>query len=243
MASACAHFTMSISGTGARSPVHANAYCARKAPVRAVNVATSQFLNTGAFTRKALSSCESRVWRATARKAPLRIVAVDANVNGDSEKSNRQFVPNEDFYKVEAIVRPWRLNYVTEALRKEGIKGLTVSEVRGHGAQAGRTERYMGSEFGESQFVQKVRIEVVVIADQVEVVIDTIQRSAWTGEIGDGKIFVYPISEVVRVRTGERGWAAEQMQGGRNDMLRNMKMQEASLSGLKAQQGENESVA
>lgn len=99
-----------------------------------------------------------------------------------------------------------------------GIRGVTVSDVRGFGAQGGLTERQAGSEFSEDNFVAKVKMEIVVSKDQVEGVIAKIIEEARTGEIGDGKIFLIPISDVIRVRTGERGEKAERMMGGHADM-------------------------
>ncbi|CAN8248105.1 unnamed protein product [Cochlearia groenlandica] len=131
-------------------------------------------------------------------------------------QSSSDYIPDSKFYKVEAIIRPWRIQHVSSALLKIGIRGVTVSDVRGFGAQGGSTERHGGSEFSEDNFVAKVKMEIVVTKDQVESVINTIIDGARTGEIGDGKIFVLPVAEVVRVRTGERGEKAEKMTG---DML------------------------
>ncbi|XP_010522842.1 PREDICTED: nitrogen regulatory protein P-II homolog [Tarenaya hassleriana] len=134
-------------------------------------------------------------------------------------QSSPDYIPDSKFYKVEAIIRPWRIQHVSSALLKIGIRGVTVSDVRGFGAQGGSTERHGGSEFSEDKFVAKVKMEIVVKKDQVESVIDTIIDGARTGEIGDGKIFVLPVSDVIRVRTGERGEDAERMTGGRIDVL------------------------
>ncbi|KAL0712225.1 hypothetical protein Bca4012_019203 [Brassica carinata] len=131
-------------------------------------------------------------------------------------QSSYDYIPDSKFYKVEAIVRPWRIQHVSSALLKIGIRGVTVSDVRGFGAQGGSTERHGGSEFSEDKFVAKVKMEIVVKKEQVESVINTIIDGARTGEIGDGKIFVLPVSDVIRVRTGERGEQAEKMTG---DML------------------------
>ncbi|XP_050136455.1 nitrogen regulatory protein P-II homolog isoform X4 [Malus sylvestris] len=128
------------------------------------------------------------------------------------------YVPDSKYYKVEAILRPWRVSQVSSALLKIGIRGVTVSDVRGFGAQGGSTERQGGSEFSEDNFVAKIKMEIVVSKDQVEAVVDTIIEAARTGEIGDGKIFVVPVSDVIRVRTGERGEKAEKMTGGRSDV-------------------------
>ncbi|KAJ4905491.1 Nitrogen regulatory protein P-II-like protein [Raphanus sativus] len=131
-------------------------------------------------------------------------------------QSSHDYIPDSKFYKVEAIVRPWRIQHVSSALLKIGIRGVTVSDVRGFGAQGGSKERHGGSEFSEDKFVAKVKMEIVVKKEQVESVINTIIDGARTGEIGDGKIFVLPVSDVIRVRTGERGEEAEKMTG---DML------------------------
>lgn len=128
------------------------------------------------------------------------------------------YVPDANFYKVEAVLRPWRIPQVSSALLNIGIRGVTVSDVRGFGAQGGLTERQAGSEFTEDMFLHKVKMEIVVSKDQVEAVIDKIIEVARTGEIGDGKIFLVPVADVIRVRTGERGEKAERMKGGRADM-------------------------
>ena len=104
--------------------------------------------------------------------------------------------------KVEAIIRPFKLEDVKVALVNAGIIGMTVSEVRGFGRQKGQVERYRGSEF-TVEFLQKLKVEVVVDNDKVNSVIDAIREAAKTGEIGDGKIFISPIDSVVRIRTGD----------------------------------------
>ena len=104
--------------------------------------------------------------------------------------------------KVEAIIRPFKLDDVKVALVNAGIIGMTVSEVRGFGRQKGRVERYRGSEF-TVEFLQKLKVEVVVDNDKVNSVIEAIREAAKTGEIGDGKIFISPIDSVVRIRTGD----------------------------------------
>ncbi|EPS70240.1 hypothetical protein M569_04520 [Genlisea aurea] len=129
------------------------------------------------------------------------------------------YVPEANFYKVEAILRPWRIPQVSSALLKMGIRGVTVYDVRGFGAQGGMTERQAGSEFSEDTFVSKVKMEIVVCKAQVEDVINKIIEVSRTGEIGDGKIFLIPVSDVIRIRTGERGEKAERMMGGRADMF------------------------
>ena len=105
--------------------------------------------------------------------------------------------------KVEAIVRPFKLEDVKLALVNAEIIGMTVSEVRGFGRQKGQVERYRGSEF-TVEFLQKLKVEVVVDDDKVEAVVNAIAEAAKTGEIGDGKIFISPVDSVVRIRTGER---------------------------------------
>ena len=106
--------------------------------------------------------------------------------------------------KVEAIIKPFKLDEVKESLSSIGIQGLTVSEVKGFGRQKGHTELYRGAEY-VVDFLPKVKLEVIVKDDLVAAVVDAISKAAKTGRIGDGKIFVLPIDEVVRIRTGERG--------------------------------------
>ncbi len=106
--------------------------------------------------------------------------------------------------KIEAIIKPFKLDEVKDALNEIGIQGITVSEVRGFGRQKGHTELYRGAEY-VVDFLPKIRIEIIVKADMVAKVIEVIVNSAKTGRIGDGKIFVLPVDEVVRIRTGERG--------------------------------------
>jgi nitrogen regulatory protein P-II 1 len=106
--------------------------------------------------------------------------------------------------KVEAIVKPFKLDEVKDALAEVGIQGMTVSEVKGFGRTGGKKEVYRGSAY-VVDFVPKVKIEVVVADSQVTQVIDAIEKAARTGRIGDGKIFVLPIEEAIRIRTGERG--------------------------------------
>jgi len=104
--------------------------------------------------------------------------------------------------KIEAIIKPFKLDDVKEALLEIGISGITVSEVKGHGRQQGHTELYRGAEY-VVDFIPKIKIEIVVKEDMVEEVIKTITESARTGKIGDGKIFVMPVEKVIRIRTGE----------------------------------------
>ena len=105
---------------------------------------------------------------------------------------------------VMAVIKPHKLDAVREALMSDGIEGLTVSEVKGFGRQKGHTEIYRGAEYTVS-FVPKVKIEVVVDDNAVERVLETVREAANTGQIGDGKIFVYDVSHAVRIRTGESG--------------------------------------
>lgn len=109
--------------------------------------------------------------------------------------------------KVEAIIKPFKLDEVKEALNEIGIQGITVSEVKGFGRQKGHTELYRGAEY-TIDFLPKVKVEIVVPDDKCSQVVETIQASAKTGRIGDGKIFILPCEEVIRIRTGERGAAA-----------------------------------
>jgi nitrogen regulatory protein P-II 1 len=106
--------------------------------------------------------------------------------------------------KLEAIIKPFKLEEVKEALNEVGLKGLTVTEVKGFGRQKGHTELYRGAEY-VVDFLPKVKIEVVVEDALVERAIEAIRNAANTGRIGDGKIFVIPVDDVVRIRTGERG--------------------------------------
>lgn len=106
--------------------------------------------------------------------------------------------------KVEAIIKPFKLDEVKEALQDVGVQGLTVSEVKGFGRQKGHTELYRGAEY-VVDFLPKIKLEVIVADGDAPKVVEAIQKSAQTGRIGDGKIFVYPIEEVLRIRTGETG--------------------------------------
>jgi nitrogen regulatory protein P-II 1 len=106
--------------------------------------------------------------------------------------------------KVEAIIKPFKLDEVKEALSSVGCQGLTVTEVKGFGRQKGHTELYRGAEY-VVDFLPKVKLEVIVSDDKVASVVESIEKAAKTGRIGDGKIFVLPVEEIVRIRTGERG--------------------------------------
>ncbi|MDH4100993.1 MAG: P-II family nitrogen regulator [Nitrospirota bacterium] len=109
--------------------------------------------------------------------------------------------------KVEAVIKPFKLDEVKDALNEIGIQGITVSEVKGFGRQKGHTELYRGAEY-VVDFLPKIKMEIIVGDDMVEKVIETIEKAAKTGRIGDGKIFVTSVDEVVRIRTGERGESA-----------------------------------
>ncbi len=106
--------------------------------------------------------------------------------------------------KIEAIIKPFKLDEVKEALAKAGVQGLTVVEVKGFGRQKGHTELYRGAEY-VVDFLPKVKIEIVLDDAKAAQVAEVIEKAARTGKIGDGKIFVFPVDEVVRIRTGERG--------------------------------------
>ncbi len=106
--------------------------------------------------------------------------------------------------KIEAIIKPFKLDDVKEALNEVNIQGMTISEVKGHGRQKGHTEIYRGAEY-VVDFIPKVKIEVVVPDDIVDMVLEKIQEAARTGKLGDGKIFVFAVEQAIRVRTGERG--------------------------------------
>ncbi len=106
--------------------------------------------------------------------------------------------------KIEAIIKPFKLDEVKEALQEVGLQGITVLEAKGFGRQKGHTELYRGAEY-VIDFLPKVKIEVVLNDDQVDAAIEAIRKAAETGRIGDGKIFVSPVEQVIRIRTGETG--------------------------------------
>ena len=106
--------------------------------------------------------------------------------------------------KVEAIIKPFKLDEVKDALGEAGIEGMTVSEVKGYGRQKGHTEIYRGSEY-TVDFLPKIKVEVVLPDDQVEAAVSAVVRAAKTGKIGDGKVFVIPVDEAIRIRTEEKG--------------------------------------
>lgn len=106
--------------------------------------------------------------------------------------------------KIECIIKPFKLDDVKNALTELGVTGMTVSEVRGFGRQKGHTELYRGAEY-QIDFIPKVKLELVVAEDQVSSVVEAVQKEACTGRIGDGKIFVSPVEQSIRIRTGESG--------------------------------------
>ena len=130
--------------------------------------------------------------------------------------------PLASFFKVEAIVRPWRLAAVVEALSRAGITGMTAQDVLGAGVQGGKKERYGGTTHGTESLVEKKMLSVVVFRGQVNAVVRIVVEASRTGEIGDGKIFVSPVADVVRIRTAETGDKAERMEGGMSDLLTGM---------------------
>jgi len=109
--------------------------------------------------------------------------------------------------KIEAIIKPFKLDEVKDALNKVGVKGITVSEVKGFGRQKGHTELYRGAEY-VVDFLPKIKLEIVASDDMVGQIVETIEAAGKTGKIGDGKIFVIPVEEAVRIRTGQRGGEA-----------------------------------
>lgn len=106
--------------------------------------------------------------------------------------------------KIEAVIKPFKLDEVKEELQALGVTGMTVTEVKGFGRQKGHREIYRGAEY-EVDFVPKVKLEIVVSAEMADRVVEAILKSAGTGKIGDGKIFILPLEEVIRIRTGESG--------------------------------------
>ena len=122
----------------------------------------------------------------------------------NSELNDSKLLEGGKMKKIEAIVKPFKLDEVKNALTKIGIQGMTVCEVKGFGRQRGHTEVYRGAEY-TIDFIPKSKIEIIVSDELVTQVIETIERAAKTGKIGDGKIFLSSVDEVIRIRTGERG--------------------------------------
>jgi nitrogen regulatory protein P-II 1 len=128
--------------------------------------------------------------------------------SGREDESTTKRSERETIMKmIEAIIKPFKLDEVKEALNGIGIEGITVSEVKGFGRQKGHTELYRGAEY-VVDFIPKVKLEIAVADELVAKVVETIQASAKTGRIGDGKIFILPLEEAVRIRTGEQGTEA-----------------------------------
>jgi nitrogen regulatory protein P-II 1 len=109
--------------------------------------------------------------------------------------------------KIEAIIKPFKLDEVKDALNEIGVQGMTVTEVKGFGRQKGHTELYRGAEY-VIDFIPKIKIDIVAPDDIADKVVETIQKAAKTGKIGDGKIFIYPVENIIRIRTGETGETA-----------------------------------
>jgi nitrogen regulatory protein P-II 1 len=122
----------------------------------------------------------------------------------NSELITPNYSGRNDMKKIEAIIKPFKLEEVKNALTKIGVQGMTVTEVKGFGRQRGHTEVYRGAEY-KIDFLPKVKIEIITPDEMVLQVIENIERAAKTGKIGDGKIFLSPVEEVIRIRTGERG--------------------------------------
>jgi len=131
-------------------------------------------------------------------------VACFCRVEGTSEAMRAPSAPESEMKKIEAIIKPFKLDEVKEALQEVGVQGITVTEAKGFGRQKGHTELYRGAEY-VVDFLPKVKIEVVLPEDLVERAVEAIQKAARTGRIGDGKIFITSIEEVIRIRTGETG--------------------------------------
>jgi nitrogen regulatory protein P-II 1 len=121
-----------------------------------------------------------------------------------SGQHNLWVTQEEALKKIEAIIKPFKLEEVKERLDEVGIRGITVSEVKGFGRQKGHTELYRGAEY-VVDFLPKIKIEVVLADDLVEKAVEAIEGAAKTGRIGDGKIFILPVEEAIRIRTGEKG--------------------------------------
>lgn len=176
----------------------------------------------------------ARAVRATSRRSAVVVRASDENGSSPAPKRatyaelesiqcDLSAFPGVKFFRVEAIFRPWRLPFVVDTLSKYGIRGLTNTPVKGVGVQGGSRERYGGTEFGLTNLVDKEKVDIVISRSQVDAVVRLIAASAFTGEIGDGKIFVHPVAEVIRIRTAETGMDAEKMEGGMEDMMRKRK--------------------
>jgi nitrogen regulatory protein P-II 1 len=146
------------------------------------------------------AACETR-WAGTPRDGPARRPAGTPGRCSSFVAPDREAEPMK---KIEAIIKPFKLDEVKDALHEIGLQGLTIVEAKGFGRQKGHTELYRGAEY-VVDFLPKVKIELVVADDLVDRTIEAIQQAARTGRIGDGKIFVTDIHDVIRIRTGERG--------------------------------------
>jgi nitrogen regulatory protein P-II 1 len=140
--------------------------------------------------------------RPNVARSMLIVVAVGSAVDGACRRWH--LVHERPMKKIEAIIKPFKLDEVKEALQEVGLQGITVTEAKGFGRQKGHAELYRGAEY-IVDFLPKVKIEIVIGDDLVERAIDAIRRAAQTGRIGDGKIFVSKIEEAIRIRTGESG--------------------------------------
>ena len=118
--------------------------------------------------------------------------------------NNSELTTGGEMKKIEAIIKPFKLDEVKNALTKIGVQGMTITEVKGFGRQKGHTEVYRGAEY-TIDFIPKIKIDLIVSDELVPRVIEALERAARTGKIGDGKIFLSPVEEVIRIRTGERG--------------------------------------
>ena len=125
----------------------------------------------------------------------------------NAKKSEQLLLKNRSMKKIEAIIKPFKLDEVRDALAEVGVEGMTVSEVKGFGRQKGHTEIYRGSEY-TVDFLPKIKVELVVADENVQTGLDAITKAASTGKIGDGKLFVTSVKEAIRIRTGETGGEA-----------------------------------
>ena len=140
-------------------------------------------------------------WFATFSIPPFTEAEVVQAANGFADK------PESEMKKIEAIIKPFKLEEVKDALAEVGIEGMTVSEVKGFGRQKGHTEIYRGSEY-TVDFLPKIKLELVITDERLDAAVAAIVKSAKTGKIGDGKVFVSNVEEAVRIRTEEKGQAA-----------------------------------
>jgi nitrogen regulatory protein P-II 1 len=137
-------------------------------------------------------------------KKPKSKASISPSTAKSSRKKPNAFKKDTAMKKIEAIIKPFKLEDVKEALNKVGVQGLTVTEAKGYGRQKGHTELYRGAEY-VVDFLPKVKVEVVIEDSLLDRAVDAIQHAAHSGKIGDGKIFVSSVEEVIRIRTGEKG--------------------------------------